>query len=417
VEPIDIVIPVYRGEAQTRACIDSVLACAPGAPHEVIVIVDASPEPALSQWLRSLAQAGRIDLIAHERNRGFVATANEGMALHPERDVLLLNSDTEVAPSWLGRIAAHAERDPVAGTVTPFSTNATICSYPRTLVSNPLPAGESTASLDEAFAAANAGRGIEIPTAVGFCMYIARRCLERIGCFDEARYGTGYGEEVDFCMRAARAGFRNKLAGDAFVRHVGEVSFGSTGADRRSHAQRMVDTLYPEFQEKLRFYIPADPARELRRRADLERLRRLPRPRMLIVASEPDAAASDEAEHLTLSLHGASALRLRWPRPSEEFELWLHAKRDLDALDALLRIIGIAGMRCGDAAGMPPAVLKRIRHAAASRASPEALPELQAAWLKAPTPEEEREADRSHAVPSTWGARAMRTLRRLVQRS
>ena len=316
-EILDIVVPVYRGEAETRACLESVLAATTRRPLEVVVIDDASPEPAISAWLRTLASDRRITLIAHASNRGFVASVNEGMRLHPARDVVLLNSDTEVADGWADRIAAHFAADPTIGTVTPFSTNATICSYPRTLVANALPAGESTASLDTAFASANAGRRVDIPTAVGFCMAITRRALERVGLFDLERYGAGYGEEVDFCMRAARAGFRNVLAGDVFVRHVGEVSFGGTGADRRLKAQATVDALYPEFQQRLAQFIPSDPPRMLRRRADLQRLRRAPR-------------------ELRVEVQGTGFTRLDWPRPGEDFALWLHTARDAERLARLV---------------------------------------------------------------------------------
>src|SRR5258706_1833610 len=96
-ETIDVVVPVYRGEAETRACLESVLGARTLAAREVVVIDDASPEPAVSAWLRQLAAEGRITLIAHAANRGFVASVNEGMALHPGRDVVLLNNDTEVA--------------------------------------------------------------------------------------------------------------------------------------------------------------------------------------------------------------------------------------------------------------------------------------------------------------------------------
>jgi len=314
-EPVDIIIPVYRGEAETRVCIDSVLASATQLAREVIVIDDASPEPGLPPWLAGLAREGRITLVTHKANVGFVASTNEGMAMHPGRDVVLLNSDTEVAPGWLDRLVGCARRDPAIGTVTPFSTNATICSYPRTLAPNEIPPGETTATLDADFATANAGRSADIPTAVGFCMYIARSCLDRLGPFDYERYGAGYGEEVDFCMRAARAGFRNVIAADVFVKHIGEVSFGGGGADRRLTAQATVDALYPEFQQQLRVFIPADPLRGLRRRADLQRLRRSPR----------ELSRANNYGYLKLS----------WPRPAEEFALWLDLRRDLDAIKAI----------------------------------------------------------------------------------
>jgi GT2 family glycosyltransferase len=210
-----------------------VLESATQTPREIVVVDDASPEAAISAWLRELASRGLVTLIAHPSNRGFIASVNEGMALHPDRDVVLLNSDTEVAPGWLDRLAGHARGDPSIGTATPFSNNATICSYPHPHVANPLPPGETTATLVQAFARANPRLSADIPTAVGFCMFISRRCLGATGPFDEARYGTGYGEEVDFCMRAARAGFRNVAAGDVFVRHVGEDSFRGAGEPPR----------------------------------------------------------------------------------------------------------------------------------------------------------------------------------------
>jgi GT2 family glycosyltransferase len=324
VHPIDVVIPVYRGYEETRRCVESVLVARSDAEREIVVIDDASPEPAISSWLGDLARSGRITLIAHAPNRGFVVSVNEGMSLHRERDVVLLNSDTEVADGWLDRLAAHARRDPLVATVTPFSTNATICSYPRTLGPNAVPPEETTASLDRAFAAANAGRSAEIPTAVGFCMFIARRCLERVGLFDVERYGTGYGEEVDFCMRAARAGFRHVVAADVFVPHVGEVSFGSAGVERRARAQSTVDALYPEFQRRLMTFIPTDPLRALRRRADLERLRR--RPRELRIAP------------------AGRHLKLDWPRQGEEFALWMHPARDRAGLAAVHEALSEPGV-------------------------------------------------------------------------
>jgi GT2 family glycosyltransferase len=374
---VDIVVPVYRGEAETRACLGSVLAAGTRTAREVIVIDDASPEPALREWLRNLAKDGRITLIAHEANRGFVATANEGMALHPARDVVLLNSDTEVAPGWLDRLAACAASDPSIGTATPFSNNATVCSYPRTLQANALPAGETAASLDAAFAAANPGRSADIPTAVGFCMYVARRCIAAVGSFDEARYGAGYGEEVDFCMRAARAGFRHVIAADVFVRHVGEVSFGNTGSERRERAQALVDRLYPEFQPRLRAFIDADPLRALRRQADLERLRHSAMPRRLFLRDAPGADSVAGAQAILLRPHGEAYVELRWCNPGEEFAAWFHLATEWNRLAQVLGAMGAVELRPGGApsdAGLEAGTLRLYPPEPAQAAGPAGSP-------------------------------------------
>lgn len=265
-QTVDIVVPVYRSLRATQRAVGSLLASRGSIPFEVIVVDDASPEPAISAWLRELSAQAAITLIVHARNRGFVHSVNEALAVHPDRDVVLLNSDTEVAPGWLDRIAACAARDARLGTVTPFSNNATICSYPVFATPNALPESMTTAALDRMFASENAGRSIEIPTAVGFCMFIARRCLEQVGAFDAQSFGLGYGEEVDFCMRATRAGWRHAHCADVFVFHEGEVSFGDSGADRRAAAQRLIDERYPEFQALVRDFVARDPAKPLRER-------------------------------------------------------------------------------------------------------------------------------------------------------
>jgi GT2 family glycosyltransferase len=421
---IDVVIPVYRGEPQTRACLESVLAARTRTSCEIVVIDDASPEPSLRAWLRELAGTGRVSLIVHEDNRGFVATANEGLALHPDRDVVLLNSDTEVADGWIDRLGAHPRHDPRIGTVTPFSTNATICSYPRTLVDNAMPEGETTASLDAAFAAANPGHFVEIPTAVGFCMYVTRACLDTVGLFDAERYGAGYGEEVDFCMRAARAGFRNVLAADVFVRHVGEVSFGNTGADRRLRAQAIVDELYPEFQTRLRAYLDADPACDARRRADLERLRRAPRPRALFATGASGeeahrrarrfaATLEEEAEVLLLQHHSGPSHVLEWTGREEEMALWFDVARDARTLGALVDAIGVTRIEL-DAVDPPPRSLQDLparllrRRSDPVRAAA-SLPHLRAAHLHAPS-------EGAAGDSATPAMRPLRALARLFRR-
>ena len=73
---------------------------------------------------------------------------------------------------------------------------------------------------------------MEIPTGVGFCMYITRSSLNAVGLFDADRFGRGYGEENDFCMRAAKSGYKHVLAHNTFVYHAGGVSFGEEKAPR-----------------------------------------------------------------------------------------------------------------------------------------------------------------------------------------
>ncbi len=101
---VDIVIPVYRGLHETLDCIASVLASTSRIGHRVTIIDDCSPDAALTDALRALAAEGHITYLRNEENLGFVATANRGMALAPDCDVLLLNADTLVPAGFLDRL-------------------------------------------------------------------------------------------------------------------------------------------------------------------------------------------------------------------------------------------------------------------------------------------------------------------------
>ncbi|MFZ2208254.1 MAG: glycosyltransferase [Porticoccaceae bacterium] len=261
---IDIVVPVYQGLGATRRCIESVLASRCATGFELIVIDDAGPDPELSAWLVELAAAGRISLHRNPENLGFVASVNRGMALHPERDAVLLNSDTEVAGNWLDRLAACVAADPAIATATPFSNNGTICSYPQAGTGAELPTGWSVAALDAVFADVNAGCAVEIPTGVGFCLYVRRAAWQALGGFDLERFGRGYGEECDFCRRAAKAGWRNVVCADVFVYHEGSVSFGAERAQRVAVAGAVMQQLHPEYDPLVADFVRADPLRPLR---------------------------------------------------------------------------------------------------------------------------------------------------------
>ncbi len=269
-QTIDVVVPVYRGISETRRCIESVLGAPCQSAFELVVVDDATPEAPIREYLDSLARQGRITLLRNEVNAGFVVSANRGMGLHPERDVVLLNSDTEVSNDWLDRLrrCAHAQAD--IGTVTPFSNNATICSYPLFCVDNPMPDDVSVADLDALFARTNAGRGVDIPTAVGFCMYIRRDCLGTVGLFDAEAFGRGYGEENDFSRRAVAAGWRNVLCGDVFVFHQGRASFGSVEGASPELGTARVERKHPGYVQLIQCFVIADAIRPLRTAVDIE---------------------------------------------------------------------------------------------------------------------------------------------------
>ena len=267
-----VIMPVYKGHDETLAAIHAVLTARQRTRFALLVIDDGSPDAALSAALQALAARGLFLHARHATNLGFVATVNEGLRRFAGTDAILLNTDTTVFGDWLDRLVAHARRDPGIATVTPFSNNATIASYPLRNVDNAIQVETDAAGLDRLAASCNAGRASDIPVGVGFCLFVSARSRDIVGLLDEQTFGRGYGDENDFCIRASRAGLRNVLAEDVFVYHVGEVSFGVPQAKRRVRGQAELVAKHPHYPDLIRQHVDADATEPGRVRLDLKRL-------------------------------------------------------------------------------------------------------------------------------------------------
>ncbi len=260
---VDIVVPVYNAPDDVRICVESVLAhLRPDA--RLVLIDDASPDPEIAEHFVALERRAhrQLLLLRNDINLGFTGTANRGMQLS-SADVVLLNSDTIPSAGWLDALMHCAATDPRIGTVTPFSNNAEICSFPRFCVNNPWPDGADPDAVRAALAAAAVPTYPDLPTGVGFCMYVRRALIDAIGVFDMA-FGLGYGEENDLCLRAARAGWRNVLADNAFVVHTGGRSFAGQKSELGARNMALLLERHPHYLDMVRAYIAADPLRPLR---------------------------------------------------------------------------------------------------------------------------------------------------------
>ncbi len=281
---VHVVIPVYRGYDETLCCLYSVLRAENETAFCITVIDDASPDPALRTALTRLHEQGMFDLITHERNQGFVRTANEGMYCHDHGDVILLNSDTEVYDGWIDRLRNTATQHDSIASVTPLSNNAEICSYPAASQANDHALECSGETLNALTAQVNPP-AVEIPTAVGFCMYMTRQALDDIGGFDADSFDKGYGEENDWCLRAAAKGYVHLCATNTYVLHRGGRSFGKEKSALVKKHLKILNRRYPHYRELIRDFKIRDPLFPARRALDMARLAAVRQPHSILMIS------------------------------------------------------------------------------------------------------------------------------------
>jgi GT2 family glycosyltransferase/glycosyltransferase involved in cell wall biosynthesis len=280
---VDVIVPVYGAAAAFARCAASVLAHTDLGRHRLVIVLDGA-QPAETAALVERLRQERPDgvlILENPERRGFVVSVNRGMAADDrddrERDVILLNSDTQVTAGWVEKLQEAAYSASEIATVTPFSNSATICSLPRFLETNALPTGWDTDSFGRLVESRSRQAYPRLPTGVGVCLYVKRKALEQVGLFDDKSFGQGYGEESEWCMRALKAGYAHVLDDATFIFHEGQRSFGASRDRRVRSAHRAMRRLHPEYLATVAAFIREDPVRPLRQRvlADLRPARGL----------------------------------------------------------------------------------------------------------------------------------------------
>lgn len=297
--PVDVLIPVYNGLEETLECINSALDARKlnRTAHRLVVIEDKTPIPALAKALKVLAAKGKITLIQNAVNLGFIRTMNRAMALSPNKDVVWLNADTRVHGAWLDRLREVAYSDERIASVTPFTNNGELMSFPRSQICHDMPSAEAQAELDE-LARQVASPPVEIETGCGFCLYIKREALDEVGYLDEVHLARGYGEETDWCLRARSHGWRHMGAPNVFVAHQGGISFGAEKVLRVAMNNATLRKRYPDASTRYKAFCLRDPMKPARQALQLARLEHLARK----PASERNACWQTGADH-TLRIH------------------------------------------------------------------------------------------------------------------
>ena len=204
---VAVIVLTWNGKTLTLDCLES-LSRLEYANVEVILVDNGSTDgtvPAVRD-----AYGSRVNIIENERNMGFSGGNNAGIrrALENGADyVLLLNNDTIVDPGLIDGLLAGITAEPdigVAGAKIFYAS----------------PPDQIWFAGGEVFLSKGTTRHIGIrekdvgqyeePREVDYvtgCALMARRdVFETIGALDPTF--VAYYEDVDFCMRAKRAGYR-----------------------------------------------------------------------------------------------------------------------------------------------------------------------------------------------------------------
>ncbi|MEO6808858.1 MAG: glycosyltransferase family 2 protein [Isosphaeraceae bacterium] len=240
-EPVvSIVIPTYNGRRLLAACLSSVAHHRPpGLPMEVVIADDASTD-GTSEWLADAHPDVR--LVRLERNGGFCAAANAGIAAARGEFVQLLNNDTEVCPGWI-EAGLDLFADPIVGSVAPLvlvrsdPTRVDSAGDSYSLVGWPTKRGHGQRASRWEGQPADCVFG-----ASGSSAFYRASALAKVGAYDPS-FGSYY-EDVDLAFRLRWAGYSCLYAPNCRILHEVSASYDHGRPELQRRMSRNAEVLF-----------------------------------------------------------------------------------------------------------------------------------------------------------------------------
>jgi GT2 family glycosyltransferase len=226
---VSIIVPTRDAAPVLAPCIDSLLARTTYRNYELLVVDNGSREPDAIALLSRLAVGGQARVLRYDRPFNFSAINNFAVEQARGEVLVLLNNDTEiVGGEWLSELVSHAIR-PGIGAV-----GARLL-YPDGRVQH---AGVVTGIQG---VAGHAFKGLpreapgyfslphllrEVSAVTGACMAVRKVAYEQVGGLDDRELQVAF-NDIDFCLKLRRAGYRNLYTPWAELYHHESYSRGS----------------------------------------------------------------------------------------------------------------------------------------------------------------------------------------------
>ena len=264
-----IVIPAYGAPDALRSTLHSVFAHTVRYRCAVIVVDSGST----SGPVRDAVADFPVEYVPVP-NRGFAAACNVGIRLTRAPFVALLNPDVILHDDALGALVDLLEREPGAACAAPRLLRPNASDQPYAYGWEPTPryllqrGVRRLVSKDDPTIATRQASPLAVDWVAGTCLVARASAFAEVGLLDE-RYFL-YWEDVDWCLRAARAGWRIVWEPRVAITHLGGASAGVAAP---AHYYRSLVRFYRKWygpvpawglRALLRLYAPA--ARALRRR-------------------------------------------------------------------------------------------------------------------------------------------------------
>ena len=236
---LSISIVNYNAIDYLDKCVQSIINTIKDHSYEIIVVDNASDDGSVQLISKKYPE---VTIVQNDENLGFIKANNIGLNRSKGKYIMSLNNDTIVLSGAVDKLIEFLDENPDAGAAgpkllnsdgsiqlqarrgfpTPLNSFFYFSGLSRLFPKNRLMGGYLLTYLDDEATA-------EVDSLCGAAMIVRREGISEVGLMDESY--TMYGDDIDWCYRIKKAGWKVYYFPEAEIIHYG----GRGGSRRQSY--------------------------------------------------------------------------------------------------------------------------------------------------------------------------------------
>lgn len=238
---LSVIILSYNTKRLTINCLESIIKNTQKINYELIVIDNASTDGSIKYLTNHRSRiTAHFRLIKNQSNLGFAKANNQGIRIAKGKYILLLNSDTKLREDSLTKMVRWMDQNPRVGVIGPtlVDTDGSIqlnggffpnlmrlflwATFLDDIPGVALLFGSYHLSSNIPITKGIYGKSHQQDWVSGAVFLLRKGVIDNVGGFDEDIFM--YGEEVEYCFRIKKAGWRIWYLPITKVLHIGMAS-------------------------------------------------------------------------------------------------------------------------------------------------------------------------------------------------
>lgn len=218
---VSLIIPTRNGVQLLRQCIDSIINKTIYNNYEFVIVDNGSDEIETIEYIQSLKELPNFTVLHDDRPFNY-SQLNNLAVKHAKGDIIgLINNDIEViSPEWLAEMVSHVLRPNVGAVGAKLLFPDGRVQHGGILLGVGGVANHAHLFINEKdhgyFARASIIQQFSAVTAA--CLLIKKSIYDEAGGLDEKNLAVAF-NDVDFCIRVAKLGYRNIWSPYALLYH------------------------------------------------------------------------------------------------------------------------------------------------------------------------------------------------------